>query len=143
MINYQKIKLQNGVALLITILIMSLILSLGVFVLNFSTTETKIAASQVAGGKTYYLAEAGIQEMIWKIKNDATYKNDFQTNPAWTASFTRTDPFGANSGSYTVAIANTSASNGNITSTGSININGKTSQRIIKTSIYRLIGLRG
>lgn len=143
MINHKKLKLQKGVALLITILIMSLILSLGVYVLNFSSTETKIAASQVIGSKTYYLAEAGIQEMIWKLKNDTDYKNNFQTNPAWTTSFTRSDPFGAGSGSYTVSITNTSASYGDITATGSININGKTSQRIIKTAVYRMIGLSG
>jgi len=141
--SYKKFKLQNGVALLITILIMSLILSLGVYVLNFSSTEAKIAVSQVAGGKTYYLAEAGIQEMIWKLKNDATYKNNFETDPAWTASFTRSDPFGSDSGSYTVNITNTSVAHGNIISTGSININGKTSQRIIKTYIYRALGQSG
>lgn len=143
MIIYKNFKLQNGVALLITILIMSLILSLGVYVLNFSSTETKIAASQVSGGKTYYLAEAGIQEMIWKLKNDDIYKNNFITDPDWTESFTRSDPFGSDSGSYAVSIANTSESYGDITSTGSININGKPSQRIIKTAVYRLIGLSG
>lgn len=141
--SYKKFKLQNGVALLITILIMSLILSLSVYVLNFATTETKIAASQVSGGKTYYLAEAGIQEMVWKLKNDVSYKNNFETNPVWTTSFTRSDPFGLSSGSYTVAITNTSLAHGNIISTGSININGKTSQRIIKTYVYRALGQSG
>jgi len=141
--SYKKFKLQNGVALLITILIMFLILSLGVYVLNFSSTETKIATSQITGSKTYYLAEAGIQEMVWKLKNDATYKNSFETNPTWTTNFTRTDPFGPGSGSYTVSMVNTSESHGDITSTGSVNINGKTSQRIIKTTVYRLIGLSG
>lgn len=143
MIRLKKFKSENGVALLITLLIMSLILSLGVYVLNFSSTEAKIAASQVRGGKTYYLAEAGVQEMVWKLKNNTDYKNNFETNPAWTASFTRTDPFGANSGSYTVSIANTSIAHGNIISTGSININGKTSQRIIKTYVYRALGQSG
>src|SRR5680860_1017509 len=98
--NYKKIKSQNGVALIITLLIMSLILSLSVYVLNFSSTEAKIAVSQVSGEKTYYLAEAGIQEMVWKLKNDANYKNNFETDPDWTAEFTRSDPFGANNGSY-------------------------------------------
>jgi len=140
----KKFKLQNGVALLITILIMSLILSLGVYVLNFSSTETKIAASQVIGSKTYYLAEAGVQEMIWKLKNDTIYKNNFETNPTWTASFTRSDPFGSDSGSYTVSITNSSLAHGIITSTGTINIGaGKTSQRIVKTYVYRAMGQSG
>lgn len=136
-------KPQNGVALLITIFIMFLILSLSVYVLNFSTTESKIADSQVRGNKTYYLAEAGIQEMVWKLKNDAAYKNSFETDPLWTASFTRSNPFGADNGSYTVAITNTSLAHGNVISTGAININGKISQRIIKTYIYRALGQSG
>lgn len=141
--NMTSHKPKNGVALLITIFIMFLILSLSVYVLNFSTTESKIADSQVRGNKTYYLAEAGIQEMVWKLKNDAAYKNNFETDPLWTASFTRSNPFGADSGSYTVAIANTSLAHGNVISTGSININGKISQRIIKTYIYRALGQSG
>lgn len=136
-------KPQNGVALLITILIMSLILSLSVYVLNFSLTETKIALSQVSGAKTYYLAEAGIQEMVWKLKNDAGYKNSFETNPNWTASFSRSDPFGPTSGSYAVTIANASLAHGDIISTGSINLNGQTSQRIVKTYVYRALGQSG
>lgn len=143
MISCKKLKSPDGVALLITILIMSLILSLSVYVLNFSITETKIASSQVSGNKTYYLAEAGIQELVWKLKNDAGWKNDFETNPNWTASFTRLNPFGQDSGSYTVAIANTSLAHGNIISTGSININGQASQRIIKTYVYRALGQSG
>lgn len=143
MLNYKTFKSQTGVALLITILIMSLILSLGVYVLNFSLTETKIAASQVSGGKTYYLAEAGIQEMVWKLKNDVNYKDSFETDPAWTTSFTHANPFGANSGSYTVAVTNASLAHGKIVSTGSIDINGKTSQRIIETYVYRALGQSG
>lgn len=142
-LSYKKNISQKGVALLITILIMTLILSLGVYVLNFSLTETKITASQISGGKTYYLAEAGIQEMVWKLKNNTAYKENFETNPAWTVSFTRLDPFGSNSGSYSVAITNDSVAHGNITSTGSININGKISQRIVKTYVYRALGLSG
>jgi Tfp pilus assembly protein PilX len=137
--------IQNrGVALILTILLMSLILFLSLYLLNFTLTEDRISRSQSWGAKTYYLAEAGIQEMVWKLKNDATYKNDFETNPAWTTSFTRTNPFGASNGSYTVSITNSSLAHGTITSTGTINIgSGKTSQRIVKTFVYRALGQSG
>ena len=113
------------------------------YLLSFALTEDKIAHSQAWGAKTYYLAEAGIQEMVWKLKNDASYKNSFETNPVWTAGFTRSNPFGSDSGSYTTSITNTNLAHGNIISTGSININGQTSQRIIKTYVYRALGQSG
>ncbi|MDO9399556.1 MAG: hypothetical protein Q7T79_02645 [bacterium] len=141
MFNFKQLKQTNGVALLLTILIMFLILFLGIYVLNFSLTETKIATSQINGAKTYYLAEAGINEMVWKLKNNTDYKQNFETDPTWTTNFTRDNPFGANSGSYTTTITNTSLAHGTITSVGTINIgDNKTSQRIIKTYIYKALG---
>lgn len=139
-----KLKQKHGIALILTILLMTMILFLSLFILNFSITEDKIAKSQAWGAKTYYLAEAGIREMIWKLKNDADYKYNFETNPAWTASFTHNNPFGAGSGTYTVSIVNDAAAHGEITSFSAITIgNGKSSQRTIKTKVYRLIGESG
>lgn len=144
MAHFSFIKKHRGVALILTILLMSLILFLSLYLLSFALTEDKIAKSQAWGAKTYYLAEAGIQEMVWKLKNDAAYKQNFETDPSWTASFTRADPFGANNGSYTVSITNSSLAHGVITSTGAINIGaGKTSQRVVKTYVYRAIGQSG
>jgi len=134
----------QGVALILTILLMSLILFLSLYFLNFSLTEKQIAKSQTWSAKTYYLAEAGIAEMVWKLKNDEIYKDNFESDPDWTASFTRDNPFGENSGSYTVTIVNSAPARGEITSVGTININGnKTSQRIIKTTVYKALGQSG
>jgi len=132
---------QSGVALLITILLMSLILFLSIYVLSFSLTEDRIARSQTWGEKTYYLAEAGMQEMVWKLKNDAAYKQNFETNPSWTAEFTRDNPFGAASGSYTVTLTNSSLAHGQITSTAAIDIGAdKTSRRVVKVYVYKALG---
>ncbi|MDD5072040.1 MAG: hypothetical protein PHQ42_04905 [Patescibacteria group bacterium] len=137
-------KNNKGVALLITILLMSLILFLSFYFLNFSLTEKRISRSQAWGAKTYYLAEAGISEMIWRLKNNDEYKNNFETNPNWTADFTREDPFGAGSGSYTVTISNSNYAHGEIVSVGAIDIgDGKISQRIIRTSVYKAMGQSG
>lgn len=137
-------KQNRGVVLIVTILLMTMILLLSMFILSFSLSEDKISKSQSLGAKTYYLAEAGIQEMVWKLKNDSTYKNNFETDEDWTTSFTRTEPFGSGSGSYTVSVVNSSLAHGIITSTGTIDIgNGKTTQRIIKTFVYRAMGQSG
>jgi len=134
----------KGVALILTILLMTLILFLSLYLLSFSLTEDRIAHSQAWGAKTYYLAEAGVQELVWKLRNDTTYKQNFETNPAWTTTFSRTNPFGTNSGTYTVTITNSSLAHGEITSIGTINIaGGNTSQRIVKTYVYRAIGQSG
>jgi len=134
----------RGVALILTLLLMSLVLFLSLYLLSFTLTEDRISRSQSLGAKTYYLAEAGIQEMVWKLKNDAAYKQNFETNPSWTASFTRLNPFGAGNGSYTVNIANSALAHGTITSTGTIDFGGgKTSQRIVKTYVYRALGQSG
>lgn len=138
------LKNNRGVALILTILLMTLILFLSLYLLSFSLTEDRIAKSQSWGAKTYYLAEAGIQDMIWKLKNDVTYKTSFETNPAWTTAFTRAAPFGAGNGSYSVTIANSDLAHGVITSSGTIDLGGeKTSQRIVKTFVYRAMGQTG
>ncbi|MDD4900702.1 MAG: hypothetical protein PHS62_01150 [Patescibacteria group bacterium] len=141
MLKLGLLKKSRGVALILTILLMALILFLSLYLLTFTLTEDRIAKSQAWGAKTYYLAEAGIQEMVWKLKNDSTYKQNFETNPGWTASFTRVNPFGAGNDSYTVSIANSALAHGVITATGSIDVgSGKTSQRIVKTYVYRALG---
>jgi len=135
------IKNNKGVELIMTILLMTLILFLAIYLLDAALTESRIAKSQSWGAKTYYLAEAGIQDMVWKLKNDATYKQNFQTVADWTASFTRTDPFGSGSGSYAVSIANTSPAHAEITASSSIGLgSGVSSQRIIQTDVYQALG---
>jgi len=139
-----KIKDNSGIALIVTILLMSLILFLAIYFLSFTITEKRIAHSQTWGLKTYYLAEAGVHEMVWRLKNNETYRNNFETDPDWTVSFTRNDPFGPGSGSYIVTITNSVLAHGEIISIGTIDIgSGKTSQRIIKTYVYRAMGEGG
>lgn len=135
---------KKGSTLLITILLMNLILFLSIYFLNFSITEQKISTSQSEGAKTYYLAEAGIAEMVYKLKNDATFKNNFETNASWTETITRNEPFGTGSGSYEVTITNSALAHGEIVSTGIIDIgSGKTTQRVVKTYVYRALGSGG
>lgn len=135
-----KFKKTKGVALILAILTMNMILFLALYILTSSLTESRIAKSQSFGAKTYYLAEAGVHDMIWKLKNDPDYKTNFETDPDWTAGFTRTNPFGADSGNYTASIVNSSLAHGEITSSGSIAIGeGKYSRRIVKTKIYKAI----
>ncbi len=135
------IRSRKGAALVMTMMVISALLFMALYFLNFSTTEKKITNIQTKGVDAYYLAEAGINEMVWLIQNDATYKNNFETIPDWTTSFTRNAPFGNANESYTVTITNFGLAQGEIISIGAItNPDGTVTKRTVKTSVYRALG---
>ena len=128
---------KKGTTLLVTMLLMSVVFFLGIYFLNFSLIEKRISEGQSRGVSTYHLAEAGIQHMIWKLKHDPDYKDNFETDRDWEAEFEQNSPFGGN-GHYTVSIENTGLAEGDIESVGQIiDSQGKTSQRIVKTTVYK------
>lgn len=132
-------KNKRGFVLLTTILIMALLILLGAYLVTFTLTELKIADSQSIASKTYYLAESGIAEAIWKIKNDPTWKENFETNAAWSITYTR-NPAIYNNGSYQIQITNTGLARGEITATGFLTTGNRTTQRVVKTMVYKALG---
>lgn len=131
----------QGVALILSIIYILLIFFLSLYFLSISLIEKSIAQSQVWGSKTYYLAEAGINEAVWLIKNDSNYQDGFENDPNWATTTSRIDPFGPNTGSYVVSMTNSSRAHAEIISTGAIDISsGKTSQRVVKTFVYKPMG---
>lgn len=129
----------RGFVLVTAMFIMLLILSLALYAASFTLTERRIASSQKTSVQTYYLAEAGVAEAIWKIKNDPTWKSSFEENATWTTSTSRNSVLYPN-GSYTIAIQNTELAKGEITVTASLNLGLNSSRRIIKTSVYKAMG---
>jgi len=134
---------------LVALLALSLLLLLGIYFATFILTEYKMSRSYSSAAKTYYLAEAGLNEAIWKLKNDDTtadgddaWKDKFVTEPDcdnWQASFERTGALFENS-SYTVTIQNSSCAKGEIISTAQITLpNGKTTQRVVKTKVFKAL----
>jgi len=67
----------RGVISLIAFLSLGIFLLLGTYFLSLGLTETKITKSEEISAKTYYLAESGINEAIWKLENDETARNNF------------------------------------------------------------------
>ncbi|MBZ9578095.1 hypothetical protein KJA13_03665 [Patescibacteria group bacterium] len=143
----------KGTVIIITFLILIALLLLGSYFLIFTLTELRISKSQEAGVRTYYLAEAGINEAIWKLGNDditadgdPAWETDFidcdNKNPDpsgdyWTAEFTHS--FGDGS-SYQVTIQNSACGRGKIISTSTLSLpNGKTAQRIVKTTVFKAL----
>lgn len=146
--------LNRGVIVIIAFLMLLVLLILGTYFLNFILTELRISRSQEVAAKTYYLAEAGIDEAIWKLKNDGitldgdpAWKNDFidaSKNPDgngnyWSASFSRSDL--TSNGSYTVTIQNSAVARGQIISIARFNLaGGKIAQRVVKVSVFKATG---
>lgn len=155
-IKFEKSLLQKGTVLVIAFVIMGVLLILGVYFLSFSLTESKISQSQTKSIQTYYLAEAGINKAIWKLKNDdeataidgdVPWATCFVTTTAecgdclgWSATFsTSTDGLVPNS-SVTVAIKNSTSTcaRGRITATSTLTLpGGKTAQRVIETMVFK------
>jgi Tfp pilus assembly protein PilX len=131
----------KGIALIVTVLLMNMLIVLSLFFLSFVITEKKIADSQSEGLKAYYLAEAGIAEMVYRLKNNNDYQNNFEDDPSWTETFTRDNPFGSGSGFYEVSINNTRKAHGEIISIGKIDMgSGKEAQRVVKINVYKALG---
>lgn len=135
-----KNKKQCGFVLATSLFIMLLLLSLGLYVASFTLTELRISQSQASSVQTYYLAEAGIAEAIWKIKNDSLWKNEFEKSKNWSIDYTRNSALYPN-GSYRIQINNNDEAKGDIIVTAYLKLNnGSIAQRVIKTSVYKALG---
>ncbi len=129
---------QAGFVLVTAMLVMLLILSLAIYATSFTLTERRIASSQKTSVQTYYLAEAGVAEAIWKLKNDSTWKTNFEDDPTWAVTTTRSSALYPN-GSYTIHIQNTDNARGVITVTANLNLGTNSSRRVIEAGVYKAI----
>jgi len=134
--------IKKGVISLISLIVILILLLLGTYFLTFALTESKISKSQGFATQTYYLAEAGIRQAIWKLKNEEPYKSNFITQPTcqnWSTSFSGGESLIPN-GSYTVTIQNTECARAKITSVATFQLpGGKEAKRVIKTVAFKAI----
>ena len=144
---------EKGVIIIITFLTLGILLTLGAYFLSTSLAGSRISKSQETATRTYYLAEAGVNEAIWKLKNDEIttdgddpWETCFTTNTVsctdcktWSDTFVRN--YSADS-TTTVSIENLGmCARGEIIATSSITFSsGKTSQRVIKIKVLKSLG---
>ncbi len=136
----KNLKEQKGAILILVVVVMMAIFLLINYYLQFIITETKISNSHNLATKTYYLSEAGVQEAMWKIKNDNAWLTGFQTDPGWQETITRNDPFGTG-GTYTVTAQNNQLAHAEITASSTIDYGQQISQRRVKTVVFQPQGL--
>jgi len=85
----------QGFVLIVSILTLTALLMTGSYLLSLTNSENKISVVQSLATKNYYLAETGINEMIWKIQNNQATKNAFIAGTLSSANnISRTNIFG-------------------------------------------------
>ncbi len=140
---------KNGSVLIFTILLLATMLLLSSYFISFSLTGSRMSESQIYAAKSYYLAETGIQEAIFKLKNDDDWRNAFETMPtiddptcsSWSISPYKRNQALFENGSYEVGIENLGCAKAEITSTSTIIFSsGKIAQRVVKTKVFKAIG---
>ena len=151
----EKTSNQKGQLIILATLILGILLFLGFYFLSFTVTELRISESQTVGSQTYYLAEAGINTAIWKLKNDATeldgdvpWATCFVTSTAscvncnnWSSIFTTSTDVLIPNSTITVTIKNSECGRGEVTVTSTIALpGGKTAKRVVKTKVFKAIG---
>ncbi|MFA6304677.1 MAG: hypothetical protein WCV73_04795 [Patescibacteria group bacterium] len=129
---------EGTILILVMVIVSALVLLINYF-FSFVITEKKIAQSHTLATQTYYLTEAGIQEAIWKVNNDATWNNNFKSNPTWESSIIRPNPFAPNQ-SYQVAIKNSALGQATISATGTVTALISPSRRVVQTTIFQAQG---
>lgn len=122
--------------IVITILILMLVLVAIVYLYGDALfSELAIARNNRGAQVAFSLAEAGVQEAIYKVQYDTTVRSHFLAGTP-DDSFTHDAPALLTRGSYQVAIENTAPGVATIISTGKYQIGAsKTAQRVIKTLI--------
>lgn len=136
MVNHLR---QQGSSILLTVLIISLVFFMGIYFLSLSLTDHTISQSHADALMAFYLAEAGAQEMAFKIQNNIdNYRVLFESeSPLWNEIFTRPNPFGVN-GSYIVSIQNSTPTDAEVTTEGLVNtINSNSARRVTKAKIFK------
>lgn len=124
---------KRGFVLITVVVLLTILVFLGLFLVTLMMPELKIAQSQKGATQAFYIAEAGIEEAIWKIQYDADFKQNFEqgTFDSTNGSFSRS-PALSNSASYEVLIESLDQGKAQITSKGFFEIDQRKAKRVVK-----------
>ena len=135
------IKNTKGFVLVMSTLIMASLLVIGAYLLATADSESKIANVQSLATKNYYLAETGINDMLWKIQNDSNARTAFLNGTlSATHDINKTNVFDDPNASYQVAARNTVHAEAWIIATSTYQIGENVSQRVVKSYISKATG---
>jgi len=124
-----------GYAMIIVLIIMLILLAVTYLFSDSLFAELAIARNNKGAQVSFSLAEAGVQEAIFRIRTDATTRQKFMETTNGVSTFSH-NPALINNGSYSVTIQNTALRAATITSVGNYRIGAlRTARREIKVGI--------
>jgi hypothetical protein len=127
---------QPGFVLIVVTATIATLLFLAGYFLEQSTSEIRIAKSENAATKSYYLAEAGANEAVYKLKNDTNWRTKFLDGTLANETATRSNVFDTY-GSYTISATSVSDALADITITANYSSGGQQAKRVIRTRLAR------
>lgn len=120
---------------MITVLILMLVLvSITYLFASAVFADLAIARNNKGAQIAFNLAEAGVQEAIYKVRDDPAIRSQFLNNPTYNQTFTHS-PALINNGSYSYTIHNTAKGVATVTSTASFTMGLRTAQRMTRVVI--------
>jgi len=129
--------MKRGFALITVLVLTTILLIFGTFFINFVITDLKISSSLKGGTQALYVAQAGIEEAIWQVKNNQTYKTEFEQGTI-DRSFGRNNIFDKES-SYEVSIKAIDKAKADVTSRGFYQVGTSRASRIVKVVILKAL----
>jgi len=127
------LKLKGYVSIVVLILMMVLV-AISYLYADALFSELTIARNNKGASVAFALAEAGVQEAIYKVQYDPTIKAHF-LNGSGTDTFSHPNPALINNGSYSVTINYTNPATATIDSTGFYQIGLRLAKRRITENI--------
>ncbi|MHB1419250.1 MAG: hypothetical protein ACYCX4_06620 [Bacillota bacterium] len=79
---FRLIKKDDGAALLATFIIITVVLTLGTFLLELSTTESIISRNQVNEVKAMYVAEGGAEKLLADLETEKIWEDSWENEYA-------------------------------------------------------------
>ncbi len=126
---------KSGVVLIATLLVTILLATLAAFFIGSMLAEFRIATSNRSGITSFYVAESGLEEAIFKVKNDASIRSALENG---TLDYTlERDPYLLLGSSYSVTMQSLAPGEAEIVSTGKFQKGAISAQRVVKTKIVK------
>ncbi|GEM_PF-4108708 len=131
---------RSGYVLVISVLTILAIGVLASYLSSLAVSSIRLSELREQSPQAYFLAEAGINEAIWKIKYDPVWSDAF-IKGTLASNFTRFNVLGVG-GSYTVTATSTATNPAVavITSVATVTTTAATAQRVITTEVARSTG---
>ncbi len=138
------IKNQKGTIVIISVIATMIMMAISAYFLNSLVVEMKVVESMDKAQEAYYLAESGINEAIWKLKNNEEWKSNFvdpDLNPDsegeyWSATLEKE---GVGNGDYQVVVQNTGLGEAEIYSTAEVPFLGKKAKRETQVTVFQAL----